>query len=63
MIDTVQQCVSSMNILDWDPLKRALVIAPTVIISVGYGYYLAVRGNDKDVRDLKEAAFILMDKK
>ncbi len=52
-----------MNILEYPELGRALIIATTVLISVSFGYYLAIRGNDKDVQDLKEAAFMLMDKK
>jgi len=49
-----------MNVIDWDTIWRSMVIAPTVLVSVGYGYYLAIRGTDEDVKNLKEAAKELM---
>ncbi len=61
MIDPLSatECAKTMHIISWDEIWRAMTIAPTVVIGVGYGYWLAIRGNDADVKDLKEAASML----
>ncbi len=61
MIDPIliSDCAKTMHIISWDEIWRAMTIAPTVVMGVGYGYWLAIRGNDLDVRDLKEAANML----
>ncbi len=65
MIDTYTtiECTSAMNIISWDEIPRAIVIGITAVTSVGYGYWLAIRGNDEDVKDLKEAAQTLQKNK
>ncbi len=61
VIDIVEQCLSTMVVIDKETIWRTYLIAPTVVVGFGFGYWMAIRGNDKDVRDLKEAAFIMLE--
>jgi len=61
MIDVAQECLTQMVVIDKDTIWRTYLIAPTVIIGFAYGFWMAIRGNDKDVKDLKEAAFIMLE--
>ena len=44
-----------MNMMEWDQIAKMLAIAPMVGIALGIGYWMAIRGSDQDIKDMKEA--------